>query len=360
MRRALGFAAAVLALAGGLLARASAADDAAPQRGVPNAFQGGALVVPKGLPRPVVPESNPLTAEKIALGRRLFFDPALSRDKTKSCAHCHMPGSCFADGRRTALGVGDRTGTRNVPTLVNAAVAPALFWDGRASSLEAQAEGPILAPAELDMPEELLVSRVEADAAYGPLFEAAFGSKTVALRRIAYALASYERTLLAADSAFDRYWFAADASALSPSAERGYVIFRTKGACASCHVVRAAEAPFSDFEYHATAAGADGDDDPGRFAVTKREADRGRFRTPSLRNVALTAPYFHDGSAATLREVIDHYDRGGKPGRPKEPEIRALGMTEREKQDLEEFLKALTSPGLLGGPTPVPAKEPAK
>jgi cytochrome c peroxidase len=312
------------------LARVASSADPEPQRGVPAAFKEGALVVPKGLPRPVVPASNPLTAEKIALGRRLFFDAALSRDRTKSCAHCHMPGSCFTDGRTTGLGVRDQSGPRNVPTIVNAAIAPALFWDGRASSLEAQAEGPILAPAELDMPEEMLVSRVEADPGYAPLFEAAFGSKTVALRRIAYALASYERTLLAADSAFDRYWFAADAKALAGAAERGYVVFRTKGACASCHVVSAAEAPFSDFGYHATGAGADGNDDPGRFAVTKREADRGRFRTPSLRNVALTAPYFHDGSAATLDDVVDHYDT-----------LLGLGLSAGDHDDLVQYLLSL-------------------
>ncbi len=342
------------AAVGGLVAAAFAvalgptfaADPSAPPP-IPSAWKDGALVVPRGLPTPIVPACNPVTAEKIALGKRLFFDPALSSDRSRSCAHCHMPGRALTDGRPTALGVRDQVGPRNVPTLVNAAVAPALFWDGRAVSLEAQAEGPILAATELDMTEGGLVARVEADAGYESSFQAAFGSKTVSLRRIAWALASFERTLLAADSPFDRWWFGKDESALTDAQKRGWALFKTKGGCVSCHSVKPAEAAFSDYEYHATSAGAPGNDDPGRFAVTKREEDRGKFRTPSLRNVALTAPYFHDGSAPTLEAAIDHYDRGGVAGRAKEPEIRPLGLSEAEKADLEQFLRALSSPGLL-------------
>ena len=318
-----------------------------PAAALPCALKDGEVRVPRGVPSPMIPSSNPVTAEKVALGRRLFFDATLSRDGTRSCAHCHDPKKAFTDGRPTGLGVRGQAAARNVPTLVNAAAYPALFWDGRAVSLEAQAEGPILAPAELDMTEAELVERVRTGPGYAPLFTAAFGTETVSLRRIAQALASFERTLLAGDAPFDRWWFARDESALNESERRGYEVFRTKGQCAGCHAIKPAEAPFTDFEFHATSAGGEGDEDPGRVAVTGRAEDRGRFRTPSLRNVALTAPYFHDGSAATLREAIDFYDRGGRPGRPKEPEIRPLRLSEGEKADLEAFLRSLTSPVLL-------------
>ena len=321
-----------------------------PAARLPSAWKDGALAVPKGLPAPWVPPSNPVTPEKVALGKRLFFEKQMSRDGTKSCAHCHDPALALTDGRATALGVRDQVGPRNVPSLLNAAMYPALFWDGRAVSLEAQAEGPILAATELDMTEELLVERVKAIEAYKPLFVAAFGTDTVTLRRMAYALASFERTLLSEETPFDRWWFGKDEAAIGPAEKRGYTVFRVKGGCATCHSIRPTEASFSDFGYHATSAGADGDVDPGRFAVTGCAEDKGRFRTPTLRNVALTGPWFHDGSATTLREAIDHYDRGGKEGRPKEPEIRPLHLTEEEKQDLEAFLKSLSSPGIPGVP----------
>jgi cytochrome c peroxidase len=326
------------------LARAAGEPD--PKAPLPSAWTGEAVRVPPGLPTPWVPPSNPLTKEKVELGRRLYFETALSNDGTRSCAHCHDPRKGFGDGRPTALGVRGQVGPRNVPTLANAAIYPALFWDGRAVSLEAQAEGPILAPTELDMTEAGLVDRVKAIGDYRPLFAAAFGSETVTLRRIAQALASFERTLLLGDSPFDRWWFGRDEKALDDAARRGYEVFRTRGGCAGCHSVKPAAAAFTDFEFHATSAGADGDDDPGRFAVTGKPEDRGRFRTPSLRNVALTGPWFHDGSASTLREAIDHYDRGGRAGKPKEPEIRALHLSEEEKADLEAFLRSLSSPAL--------------
>ena len=203
---------------------APAAPAAAPSDGPPApepvAWRDGRLVVPKGLPSPWVPPSNPATDAKIALGRRLFVDRRLSRDGTKSCADCHEPRLGLGDGRRTAVGVREQVGPRNVPTLWNVATYPALFWDGRAVSLEAQAEGPLLAPTELDMTEALLVERVAADAGYGPAFVAAFGSATVTLRRVAHALASFERTLLAGDAPFDRWWFHGEEAAVTPAACR--------------------------------------------------------------------------------------------------------------------------------------------
>ena len=308
-----------------------------------SAWKDGRLEVPRGLPSPWVPPSNPVTDAKVALGRRLFFDRTMSRDGTKGCVDCHEPEKGYGDGRPTAVGVRGQVGARNVPSLLNAAIYPALFWDGRAVSLEAQAEGPLLAPTELDMTEGLLVERISGAAAYAPLFTAAFGSPTVTLRRIGHALAAFQRTLLAADSPFDRFWFGADATALAPAARRGHDLFVGKGACAGCHTVGPADAAFTDFGFHATGTVADGATDLGRFMVTGDPADRGRFRTPTLRNVALTAPYFHDGSAKTLADVVAHYDRGGTKAAGRVPEISPLDLTPAEQADLVAFLEALTS-----------------
>ena len=348
------------AIGGAVLVRTVLADSAAEDGPVlPSAFVDGRLVVPQGLPSPWVPPSNPITAEKIALGRKLFVEKALSRDGTKSCMSCHDPAKALTDGRATAIGVREQVGPRNVPSLWNAATYPTLFWDGRAVSLEAQAEGPLLAPTELDMTEDLLVDRIAKDPAYAPLFERAFGTKTVTLRRVAYALASFQRTLLAGDAPFDRWWFGHDEAAVSPAVRRGYLVFRTKGACAGCHAVHPAEASFTDFEFHATGTSVEGATDLGRFAITGREEDRGRFRTPTLRNVARTAPYFHDGSAATLDDVIRHYDEGGKTVAGRRPEIDPLHLTPEEKSDLRAFLESLTSPAVAPPLPPAPPAPPA-
>jgi cytochrome c peroxidase len=340
-----------------------------------SAWKDGRLEIPRGLPSPWVPPSNPVTDAKLALGRRLFFDRTLSRDGTKGCVDCHAPEKGYGDGLPTAVGVRGQVGHRNVPSLLNAAIYPALFWDGRAVSLEAQAEGPLLAPTELDMTEDLLVERIASVPSYAPLFEAAFGSRTVTLRRVGHALAAFQRTLLAADSPFDRFWFDGAADALSPAAKRGHAVFVGKGACASCHTVGPSDAAFTDFGFHATGTVKEGATDVGRSMVTGDEADRGRFRTPTLRNVALTAPYLHDGSARTLAEVVDHYDRGGTKVAGRPPEISPLHLTPAERADLVAFLEALTSPAAAVGfgadappapaaPTPGPstptAPEPGK
>ena len=347
----------VAAVAAACLAPARAGDD---DRIRLSAWKDGRLDVPRGLPSPWVPPSNPVTDAKLALGRRLFFDRTLSRDGTKGCVDCHAPEKGYGDGLATAVGVRGQVGPRNVPSLLNAAIYPALFWDGRAVSLEAQAEGPLLAPTELDMTEDLLVERIASVPSYAPLFEAAFGSKTVTLRRVGHALAAFQRTLLAADSPFDRFWFGGEADALSPAAKRGHALFAGKGACASCHTVGPSDAAFTDFGFHATGTVKEGATDVGRSMVTGDPADRGRFRTPTLRNAALTAPYFHDGSARTLAEVVEHYDRGGTKVAGRAPEISPLHLTPAEQADLVAFLEALTSPAAAVGfgadvPPPAPA-----
>lgn len=357
-RRLLPLASVVAAVAAACLAPARAGDD---DRIRLSAWKDGRLEVPRGLPSPWVPPSNPVTDAKLALGRRLFFDRTLSRDGTKGCVDCHAPEKGYGDGLPTAVGVRGQVGPRNVPSLLNAAIYPALFWDGRAVSLEAQAEGPLLAPTELDMTEDLLVERIASVPSYAPLFEAAFGSKTVTLRRVGHALAAFQRTLLAADSPFDRFWFGGEADALSPAARRGHAVFTGKGACASCHTVGPSDAAFTDFGFHATGTVKEGATDVGRSMVTGDPADRGRFRTPTLRNVALTAPFFHDGSARTLAEVVEHYDRGGTKVAGRAPEISPLHLTPAEQADLVAFLEALTSPAAavgFGADVPPPS-EPA-
>ena len=259
-----------------------------------------------------VPEDNPLTKEKVELGRKLFFDPLLSRDQTLSCAGCHDPERGFTDGRAISKGVFGRKGTRSVPTLVNRGYGRAFFWDGRISSLEEQVLQPIQDAKEMDMTLQEILTRLKKEEDYRQGFREAFRTE-VNSEGVAKALASYVRTLLSGHSRFDRY-FNGEREALSEDARQGLEIFRGKGNCRACHV----GPNFTDERFHNTGvAWPEGELlDPGRFAVTGKEADRGAFKTPTLREVALTAPYMHDGSIATLENVIEFYTRGGNPQPP--------------------------------------------
>ena len=298
-------------------------------------------VLPLGLNSLVpVPIDNPLTPEKVELGRRLFFDPGLSRDGTISCASCHQPEKAFTDGRALAVGIEQRVGRRNVPTLLNGAYGKTMFWDGRAASLEEQALVPLTHPNEMDNSLEGIVERLREDGVYPGLFEPAFGSAEVTPRRIAQALASYQRALVAGDSPFDRYLILNDESALSDAARRGLALFRGKARCSHCH-----DGPlFTDQKFHNTGVGW-GNEPPdlGRFEFTGIEEDKGRFKTPTLRNVTLTAPYMHDGSIASLEEVIEFYNRGGQPNPSLDPTIRPLNLSAQEKSDLIAFLRSLSA-----------------
>jgi cytochrome c peroxidase len=294
-----------------------------------------------------VPDDNPITAEKIALGRLLYFDPRFSKDNTVSCASCHNPYHGFADPHRTSFGVGQKLGARNSPTVINRLFSAEQFWDGRAPDLERQAHGPLVNPVEMAMgSHDEVIERVRAIKGYAPLFQKAFGDETIDLDRVGKAIASYERTVVSGNSPFDRYQ-AGDQDALSPAAVRGMALFNGKANCKVCH----AGFNFSDESYHNIGVGMDKPaPDGGRFDQTKNGDDRGKFKTPTLRNVTQTAPYMHDGSEETLLRVVDLYDRGGIANPNLSQEIKPLKLTVREKQDLVAFLEALT--GDVQGLTP--------
>ncbi len=285
-----------------------------------------------------VPEHNPLTAAKVALGRKLFFDSLLSRDQTRACATCHDPRRAFTDGRAVALGVDGIEGTRSAPTLVNRGYGRSFFWDGRATSLEQHVLRPIQHRLEMDMTLEGLLLRLTLDEEYPDLFQAAFGDDPDA-EGLAQALASYVRTILSGNAPVDRY-LKGDRSALTERQRQGLRIFRGKGNCTVCHV----GPTFTDEQFHNTGvAFRDGKPaDEGRFAVTGKEKDRSAFKTPTLRHVAQTAPYMHDGSLRTLEDVIEFYDRGGNTSPHLDEELRPLNLTPEEKQALAVFLRSLT------------------
>lgn len=301
------------------------------------------LPPPVGLPPVPVPDDNPLTAVKVELGEALFFDPGLSTERTLSCASCHRPGRYFADGKPLSTGFAGQAGERNAPTLLNAAYAPQLLWDGRAFSLEEQVLYPVTHPLEMNTTPEMVVAHVVATEPYPAMFRTAFGSEEITFERISQAIASFERTLLAGGSPFDLF-IAGDRSALSGAARRGWDLFRGKAACIQCHDFAASRPFFTDFEHYNTGVAwqADAWTDLGRFEITKAREDKGAFRTPTLRNVAETAPYMHDGSLGSLAEVIDFYRRGGNDNPNLDAKLRPIELTASEAADLIAFLEALT------------------
>jgi cytochrome c peroxidase len=302
---------------------------------------------------PTFPAGHPPSHEEVVLGQLLFADPSLSRDGTVSCATCHDPRYAFTDRKALSPGVGGVT-RRNTPTVLNAAFFDHLAWDGEHDSLETQSLAAISNPIEMGLELTLVPGRVQGK--HGNELRRLYGEVTPSA--VAKALAAFQRTLLVANSPFDRYLFAGEADAINPAARRGFKIFLRHGRCIQCHTMRCDEChPFggstaflTNDRFHNLGIGFDrngGIPDQGRAEVTQREQDRGSFKTPSLRNVALTAPYMHDGSLATLEEVIDHYDKGGIPNPYLDPEIHPLHLSAREKEDLVEFLKSLTSRELL-------------
>ncbi|MCK5872496.1 MAG: cytochrome-c peroxidase, partial [Methylococcales bacterium] len=284
-----------------------------------------------GLPPLVIPKDNPQTPEKIALGQRLFNDKRLSADGSVSCASCHHADKAFTDGLKTAQGIKGLTGARNAPTVMNSAFYTSFFVDGRSDSLEAQALGPLTNPIEHGLKNhQAIIDIVSVDIDYQRDFKAIFKGK-ISTDLIAKAIASYERTLIGGNSPFDQYFFAGKKNVLSESAERGSRIFRRKGNCANCHEISWDHALFTDNRFYnigigfnvlkpvlpsllkspTTTLSALQRSETGRYQVTKVVKDLGKFKTPTLRNIALTAPYMHDGSLKTLAEVIDYYDKGG-------------------------------------------------
>lgn len=284
--------------------------------------------VPLGLrTAATIPADNPITAEKVALGRLLFFDADLSADGTIACASCHQPALGFGDSTRVSVGIHGRLGARNSPTLMNRVFGRRFFWDGRATTLEQAVLMPVQDTLEMAMALPELVRRVADDGRYATLFRAAFPGSAVNDTTIARALASYVRTLWTGNSAYDRFQ-AGDPSALTPAAQRGRALFFGRADCSDCH----RGANLTDEQFH----------DLGVSAAAP-----GRFKTPTLRDVALTAPYMHDGSLRTLEEVVAFYDRGGNGngfarGRGGGRRIRPIGLSAEEQADLVAFLRALT------------------
>jgi cytochrome c peroxidase len=310
---------------------------------------GQKIVVPAplGLPPVPVPADNPETVETVALGRKLFYEKKLSADTSLSCASCHNPLAGFSDGRRVSVGFGGRRGTRNAPTVVNAAYTPMQFWDGRASSLEEQAGGPMSNAVEMNQSHEVTVSKLQADPTYRADFERAFGPGPVTIAKVKKALASFERTLVSGNSPFDRYQYGGDKSALSAAAIRGLAIFRDeqKGNCASCHTIGEKYALFTDGKFHNIGVGVNDEGnltDLGRYGETRQEAEKGAFKTPTLRNIAKSAPYMHDGSLKTLADVADYYAGGGNSNPYLDKKIKNMHISGRERVDLVAFLESLT------------------
>jgi cytochrome c peroxidase len=287
-----------------------------------------------------VPDGNPMSVRKIELGRKLYFDARLSKNGDISCATCHDPDKGFSDARPVSIGIGGQAGGRNAPTVINRLFSKEQFWDGRAADLEEQALGPVQNPIEMGHTLPAMIASLQGIQGYGPEFEAAFGSPGIRADRVGQAIASYERTVVAGNAPFDRHQ-AGESAAMGEAAVRGMGIFNDvqRGNCVTCH----AGFNFTDESYHNLGVGMDKPiPDLGRYTVTKVETDRGAFKTPTLRNVTQTGPYLHDGSAATLRDVVDLYDRGGIKNPWLSKEIKPLGLSDQDKADLVAFLEALT------------------
>jgi cytochrome c peroxidase len=352
---------------------ASAFDDSAMQR---------LLFPPLGLPPVPIPEDNDATKEKIALGRKLFFDRRLSFNNTLSCGMCHIPEQGFTNNElATPIGAEGRSLRRNAPTILNTAFATHIFHDGRDTSLETQIISPLLAADEMANPSiGWLIAKIDRLEDYDGLFERAFGEGP-SVENLGKAIAGWERSLLAGDSPFDRWRYAGQADALSAEQARGFELFTGRAACASCHVIGEDHALLTDGQFHDTGIGYNAGrasrdvDSPvqveiapgvflpvdrdlvrsveqprkadlGRFEVTLDPDDRWRFRTPSLRNVAVTGPYMHDGSLQSLEKVVAFYVRGGVPHPELDPLIGPLDLTDSEQASLVAFLRSLTSANL--------------
>jgi len=321
-----------------------------------------AAVPPLGLPPAPRPAAALAEPEAVELGRRLFFDPILSADGTVSCASCHQPQRAFADGRKVSQGIASRAGQRNTPSLLNAAYRPFLFWEGRARTLEEQVLHAVQGWFEMNSDAGAALDRVRREPAFQRRFRRLTGRDEVRWSDLAAALASFERTLVSGGSPFDRWYYGGDESALSERAKRGFRVFAGAGGCASCHTLGPRAALLTDNSFHNTGVGFHarfeylgygGDGIEGNMA--RDNGFRGEYLTPTLRNVALTGPYMHDGSLSTLRDVVDFYDRGGVPNRNLDPLIRPLSLSERDKEDLVELLRALT-----GGQPAVSPGEPGR
>ena len=291
------------------------------------------------LPEVNAPKENPMTPAKVELGKMLFFDPRLSGNDHWACSTCHNPGLGYSDGMARSLGFGDETELgRHAPTILNSTYNTAQFWDGRAATLEEQAMGPIQAGREMNSNPKDLEKKINAIPEYKERFMKIFG-EPASLPNIGKAIATFERTLVTRDSPFDRYMIG-DKNALTAPEKRGLILFVSKAACTQCHN----GINFTDNQFHNIGLPQVGPlkEDMGRYGITKIEKDKRRFKTPTLRNVALTPPYMHDGVFKTLEEVVDFYNKGGGNDPNKSAKILKLNLSDQEKEDLIAFLKSLT------------------
>jgi cytochrome c peroxidase len=332
--------------------------------------------VPAAATRAATPPDNPQTPEKVALGQKLFFDGGLSADGSVTCSTCHDPARAFTDGRPASIGIKGRAGQRNAPTILNVLYNKTQFWDGRAKSLEEQAALPMVNSVEMGQPSlQAVVDLIAGSAEYQQAFKRVFGTPPTAADLLR-AIASYERSQLAFDSPFDHF-IAGDPGAIEPSAKRGWELFNTRARCNKCHALTEEKrdpANFTDNDFHNIGIGiirhnvvelarqaeqrvASGDSLAvdsaaiqtdfsvlGRFLITKKQADIASFKTPNLRNVLVTGPYFHDGSQETLWDVMDHYNKGAGLHNPwLDEDIQPLALSEQDIDDVVAFLASLTS-----------------
>lgn len=306
--------------------------------------------VPLGLKAPDVPADNPVTGAKVDLGKKLYFDKRLSRDGTVSCATCHDPAKGWTDQAPVSSGIHDQKGGRSAPTVLNSAYMEFQFWDGRAKTLEDQAKGPIQNPIEMGFTHEACVGKLHSIKGYAPLFKKAFGDETIDIDRVAKAIATFERTILTGNAPYDR-WQAGDKKAMSASAVRGFNLFHGKASCAFCHD----GFNFSNSDFHNLGVGMQAaKPDLGRYDQTKADEDKGKFKTPTLRNLKHTAPYMHDGSQKTLAEVVDFYNRGGEKNAQLDGRIKPLNLAKEESADLLAFLDALNGDTVAVKAPPLP------
>jgi cytochrome c peroxidase len=360
------------------------------------------IQIPKGIPeslwRNLIPADNPMTAEKVALGEKLYFDKRISASGSVSCAICHDPANAFTDHNSVAIGVSSKTGTRNAPTILNAMFSQRLFWDGRAGSLEEQAKQPMTNPFEMGMvSNDAVVARVRAIPEYRKMFQRAFGRERITIDTIVKAIAAYERTQLSANSPFDRF-MSGDPNAITEPQKRGWELFKGKAKCIDCHSFSSGSPFFTDFKFHNTGvfakdmkieelselarqigesealssrskpndptnnrpgpplqtqesvpslAHTQGFTELGRYLVTKQPTDIGAFKTPTLRDIELTTPYMHNGSEKTLIDVVRFYNRGGNANENLDQRLRPLHLSDDEINNLVEFMRALTSDEIL-------------
>jgi cytochrome c peroxidase len=309
------------------------------------------------LPPVVAPVNNPQSSLKILLGKQLYFDTRLSKDNTISCATCHDPSMGWSDAGPTSVGIKGQKGGRRAPPVSNAAYAPLQFWDGRAPTLEEQAKGPVANPIEMGNTHDAMLRTVQFIPGYVKIFEQVFGTSIVTIDLVAEAIAAFERTVVTTDSPFDRY-VRGDDKALTKLEKQGLEIFNGKGHCTACHW----GGYFSDGRFHNLGVKPTdpSSPDPGRYAVTKDSSDIGAFKTPTIRDVALRAPYMHNGSEKTLEDVVDLYNKGGRTGDHNiSPLILPLGLTKKEKKALVTFMKRpMTSLNPeVANVKPIPASE---